>query len=133
MTNRIEASYDVVVVGGGLGGVCAAISAARHGCRTALVQDRPVFGGGSSSEIRVSPGGANHGGAWARETGIVEEMQIEERTRNHDLFRNGLINSQWDLVLYEWVKAEELLTPYLNTLVHEVEKMAGDEEESSDF
>jgi len=111
----IELYYDVVVVGGGLAGVCAAIAAARHGCKTALIQDRPVFGGNSSSEIRVQPTGANNCCAWARETGIIEEMLIEERARNHDLFLNGRINSIWDLVLYEWVKKEQNLTPYLNT------------------
>ena len=113
----IEAGYDVVVVGGGLAGVCAAIAAARHGCKTAIVQNRPVFGGNSSSEVRVQPTGANNCGAWARETGIIEELLIEERARNHDLFLNGRINSVWDLVLYEWVKREQNLTAYLNTHV----------------
>lgn len=46
-------SADFVVVGGGLPGTCAAISAARRGLRVALVQDRPMLGGNSSSEIRV--------------------------------------------------------------------------------
>ena len=35
--------YDVVVAGGGMAGVCAAIAAARLGVRTALIQDRPVL------------------------------------------------------------------------------------------
>ena len=117
----IEVDYDVVVVGGGLAGVCAAIAAARHGCKTAIVQDRPVFGGNSSSEMRVNATGANNCGAWARETGIIEELLIEERARNHDVFRNGRINSIWDLVLYEWVKKEPNLTAYLNTRVVGVE------------
>lgn len=117
----IELNYDVVVVGGGLAGVCAAIAAARHGCRTAIVQDRPVFGGNSSSEIRVNATGANNCGAWARETGIIEEMLVEERARNHDLFLNARINSIWDMVLYEWVKKEQNLIAYLNTRVVGVE------------
>ena len=45
--------YDLVVIGGGMAGVCAAIAAARRGCRAALVQDRPVLGGNASSEIRM--------------------------------------------------------------------------------
>ncbi|MBR4616903.1 MAG: FAD-dependent oxidoreductase, partial [Kiritimatiellae bacterium] len=44
---------DFVVVGGGVPGTCAAVSAARRGLKVALVQDRPVLGGNASSEIRV--------------------------------------------------------------------------------
>src|SRR5437016_3823424 len=36
----VELSCDVMVAGGGLAGVCAAISAARHGAKVVLVQDR---------------------------------------------------------------------------------------------
>ncbi len=45
--------YDLVVVGGGVAGMCTAISAARLGLTVALIQDRPVLGGNNSSEIRV--------------------------------------------------------------------------------
>jgi hypothetical protein len=45
--------YDLVVVGGGVSGCCAAITAARLGLRVVLVQNRFVLGGNSSSEIRV--------------------------------------------------------------------------------
>ena len=51
----IERHYQLVVIGGGLAGVSAAVTAARLGIRTALVQDRPVLGGNASSEIRVPP------------------------------------------------------------------------------
>lgn len=50
-------SYDLVVVGGGVSGMCAAVSAARLGCRVALVHDREVLGGNNSSEVRVHLGG----------------------------------------------------------------------------
>jgi len=112
---RLTVDYDVAVIGGGLAGICAAIAAARHGCKTALVHDRPVLGGNSSSEVRVNPGGACNGACWARETGIIEEIMIEDRVRNHDPIRNGMMNSVWDMVLYEWVKKEPNLTLYLNT------------------
>jgi len=49
--------YDLVVVGGGVAGTCAAISAARHGCEVALIQNRPVLGGNNSSEVRVGLSG----------------------------------------------------------------------------
>ncbi len=46
-------TYDLVVIGGGIAGMCAGISAARLGCKVALINDRPVLGGNNSSEIRV--------------------------------------------------------------------------------
>lgn len=49
--------YDLVVVGGGLAGCAASISAAEQGLKVALVQDRPVLGGNASGEIRVHPEG----------------------------------------------------------------------------
>ena len=54
---EFKGKYDFVVVGGGVAGMCAAISAARLGSRVALVQDRKVFGGNNSSEVRVGLGG----------------------------------------------------------------------------
>jgi hypothetical protein len=117
-----ERAHDLVVVGGGLAGVCAAIAAARL-ARTksvALVQERSVLGGNSSSEIRVAPVGAGHCLPWARETGIVDELMVEERARNHEALFNGSANAVWDLVLYEAIVAEPNLTLYLNTSVRDV-------------
>lgn len=48
-----EQNYDLVVVGGGMAGICAAMEAARNGMNTALINSRPVLGGCASSEIRV--------------------------------------------------------------------------------
>ena len=45
--------YDLVVVGGGYGGMGAAISAARMGLKVALIQNRDVLGGNGSSEVMV--------------------------------------------------------------------------------
>jgi FAD dependent oxidoreductase len=45
--------FDLVVIGGGYGGLGASISAARMGAKVALVQNRNVLGGNGSSEIRV--------------------------------------------------------------------------------
>lgn len=49
--------YDLVVVGGGIAGMSAAVAAARLGCKVALVHNRPVLGGNNSSEVRVHLGG----------------------------------------------------------------------------
>jgi hypothetical protein len=45
--------FDLVVIGGGYGGLGASISAARMGAKVALIQNRTVLGGNGSSEIRV--------------------------------------------------------------------------------
>ena len=66
-------TFDVVVVGAGVSGCCAALAAARAGAKVVLVSDRPVLGGNASAEIGVPvQGAANHQGL-ARETGIIEE------------------------------------------------------------
>jgi len=60
MQGRTEdaGSFDLVVVGGGMAGITSAVAAARLGLQVALIQDRPVLGGNSSSEIRVFPEGS---------------------------------------------------------------------------
>ncbi|UVI27296.1 FAD-dependent oxidoreductase [Paenibacillus spongiae] len=118
----VEEQYDIVVCGGGLSGFCAAVAAARQGVRVCIVQDRPVFGGNSSSEIRVPPQGAASFHAYARETGIISELLIEERARNHEqpTWDNGWINSVWDLVQYDMAMATPNLTFHLNTSITKV-------------
>ncbi|HEX5789728.1 MAG TPA: FAD-dependent oxidoreductase, partial [Luteolibacter sp.] len=66
--------FDLVVVGGGLAGTCAAISAARQGLTVALVQDRPVLGGNGSSEVRVWPEGHTRKEPYPHVGEIVEEI-----------------------------------------------------------
>lgn len=110
-----EHNFDLLVVGGGMAGLCAAIAAARNGVKVGLVQDRPVFGGNASSEIRVRPAGAARNLAWARETGIIEELMLEDLATNH-----ARSNSHWDLILFNAVKREPNITTFLNTRVREV-------------
>lgn len=66
--------FDLVVVGGGYGGLGSALSAARMGCKVALIQDRPVLGGNGSSEIRVWSMGGTTTGTYPRLGEIVEEF-----------------------------------------------------------
>ncbi|WP_307802510.1 FAD-dependent oxidoreductase [Cellulomonas fengjieae] len=130
MSKRIEQSFDVVVAGGGLAGVCAAIAAARGGAKTCLVHERPVLGGVASSEMRVTVHGAAHNHAFARETGIISEMLSEERRRNHeDINENGWTNSVFDQVLYDWCQREPNLTLHLNTTVLAVRMEGGGQAE----
>ncbi len=67
-------AYDLVVVGGGVAGTCAAISAARHGCRVALLQNRPVLGGNNSSEIRVGLSGLIFQEPYPKLGSLVDEI-----------------------------------------------------------
>ena len=67
-------TFDLVVVGGGIAGSSAAISAARNGLKVALVQDRPVLGGNSSSEVRVWPEGHTQQKPYPHIGDIVEEL-----------------------------------------------------------
>ncbi|MFI3206968.1 MAG: FAD-dependent oxidoreductase [Clostridia bacterium] len=109
---KIAKKYDLVVVGGGLAGMSAAIAAARHGVKTALVQNRSVLGGNASSEIRVNVNGAGRGGNFcnAIESGIVLET----------LMANKKVNPQysyhvWDTIMWEKANFQENLDLYLNT------------------
>lgn len=71
-SERIEA--DLVVVGGGIPGVCASITAARLGLKVILLQDRPVLGGNNSSEVRVHLGGRQNLDPYPRIGDIVSEI-----------------------------------------------------------
>ena len=97
---NLEHRVDLCVIGGGIAGMCTAISAARHGISVLLMHDRPVLGGNASSEIRMNIGGAD--GVDVRETGIIEEIMLE------NYYRNPSLNfSIWDSVLYEKVRFQD--------------------------
>ena len=102
-------SVDVCVIGGGIGGMFTAISAARHGAKVALMHDRPVLGGNASSEIRMWISGAGTRVRDLQETGIMEELQLENMYRNPK--RNW---SVWDALLYEKVRFEPNIELILN-------------------
>ena len=69
-----RADYDLVVIGGGYSGMGSALSAARMGCKVALVQNRPVLGGNGSSEVRVWSMGFVRRGKYPRVGEIVHEF-----------------------------------------------------------
>lgn len=113
---------DITVVGGGLAGVCAAIAAARLGRTVALVNNRPVLGGNSSSEVRVWVCGATGHGKnhHAREGGIMGELFVENQYRNPH--GNPYF---WDTTVLDAVRAEQNISVFLNTDVRHVQTNQG--------
>lgn len=114
---------DFVVVGGGISGICAAVTAARAGVKTVLVQDRPVLGGNASSEVRLwILGATSHMGnnnRWAREGGLMDEILIDNLHRNKE--GNPVI---LDTLLLEKVRNEPNITLLLNTSIYDIKKQS---------
>lgn len=108
--------FDLVVVGGGMAGTCAAISAARLGLQVALVQDRPVLGGNNSSEVRVHLNGEINLPPYPALGEVVKELDSGKRG-NAQLAEN--YNDQRKLSV---VQAEKNIRLFLNTHVYRVEK-----------
>lgn len=118
-----EKQYDFVVIGAGIAGMAAAIGAARHGVRTALIGDRPVLGGNASSEVCIQINGACYNSRWspsvyARETGIVEEIKNRLFQYAGSSPEKG---AEHDAALFDMVYAERNIDLYLNTLAEGVE------------
>src|ERR1700678_3344439 len=118
-------SADIGGRGGGVPGVCFAITGAGGGGSVILVQDRPVLGGNASSEVRLWMNGAtSHGynnNRWARESGVMNEIMM------HNVYRNPGGNACiLDTVFFDMVLAEPNLTLLLNTSVYRVDKKAPD-------
>jgi len=108
--------FDLVVVGGGMAGTTAAISAARMGLKVALVQNRPVLGGNNSSEIRVHLMGRVDVNHYPKLGRIVRELDNgDPGNGNPDEKRYG------DDRKVEIVKAEPNISLHLNTHVYAVE------------
>jgi len=100
--------YDLVVVGGGYSGMGAAISAARMGCKVALIQDRPVLGGNGSSEVRVWAMGNIRRGKYPRIGEIIEEFA------DHATKSPGRAEEFGDELKEAIVKAEKNIDLFLN-------------------
>ncbi|MCA9187000.1 MAG: FAD-dependent oxidoreductase, partial [Planctomycetales bacterium] len=107
--------YDLVVVGGGYSGMGAAISAARLGCRVALIQDRPVLGGNGSSEVRVWAQGLIRRGKYPHIGEIVEEF-ADQATKSP-----GRAEEFGDDLKEQIVRAEKNIDLWLNHHAYKVE------------
>ena len=116
---EIEIIADLVIAGAGLPGICTALQSARMGLKTALINNRPYFGGNSSAELMIMIVGASGMQEFnynARETGIVEELFLENLYKNPE--KNRYV---WDGILLDKLMAEENLMLFPNTCIDTVE------------
>ena len=97
--------YDLIVVGGGVGGIVTAITAARYGLKTALINDRPKLGGNAAEEANVSLEGSAHRGY--HELGVVFEIKNYRET-NH---------ISWSDAFAHFTSQEQNLDVYSNMLL----------------
>ncbi|UCD76895.1 MAG: FAD-dependent oxidoreductase [Phycisphaerales bacterium] len=114
--------YDLVVVGGGIAGTSAAITAARLGLEVALVQDRPVLGGNSSSEVRVWPEGHVNQEPYPRIGDVVMEIVPKKRADSSNAQAAGVFDDERKLRI---VRAEPNITLHLENRVNEVHVQNG--------
>jgi hypothetical protein len=117
VTDRGE--YDLVVVGGGIAGISAAVSAARLGLKTALIQNRPVLGGNNSSEVRVHLEGGVHQSLYPALGGVVRSLG-EHHPPNAAAGDQFMDEFKMDLV-----RKETNLHLFLNTHMNYVDTRAG--------
>ena len=112
-----ELECDILVCGAGMAGISAAISAARNGAKVILINDRSRMGGNSSSEIKMHPLGLDERRYGFRESGIIEELLLENAANNPQKSWDA-----WDLMLYDKCISEPNITLILDTAVYMVEK-----------
>ena len=111
-------SYDLVVVGGGMAGSCAAISAARLGLTVAFIQDRPVIGGNNSSEVRVWLNGIVNLEPMPRIGDIVRELEPAKRAHTGADNTADIYEDDRRLQL---IKDEKTVTLFMNHRANGVE------------
>jgi hypothetical protein len=99
--------FDLVVVGGGYGGLGAALSGARQSLKVAFLQDRFVLGGNGSSEIGVWAMGGTTRGKYPRLGEIIEE--IADRSPDSP----GRVDSFGDELKEKVVRAEKNISLFL--------------------
>lgn len=104
-------TYDLVVVGGGVAGLSAAVSAARLGCKVALINDRPILGGNNSSEIRVHLGGRIEAGPYKelgnlqKEFGPTREGNAQPGDYYEDEKKTQIVANEKNITLFSNFRA----------------------------
>lgn len=116
---EIKVTADLVIAGAGMPGICTALKSARMGLKTALISNRPYFGGNGSAELMIMIVGASGMQEFnynARETGMIEELFLENLYKNPE--KNRYV---WDGILLDKLHAEENLLLFPNTCIDKVE------------
>ena len=107
LTVDVEETVDVLVLGGGIAAICAAIAAARNGCDTALVEMDQCLGGNGGPLLGVHVSGAHSFHPYASETGIIEELELDAAHQGAKTLTWGHhynLSHQWDLVLEQGLR-----------------------------
>ncbi|MFM9953390.1 MAG: FAD-dependent oxidoreductase [Opitutaceae bacterium] len=111
--------FDLVVVGGGYGGMGSALSAARMGLKVALIQNRPVLGGNGSSEIRVWAMGLVRRGNYPHIGEMIEEFA--DKAKNSP----GTYEEFGDAKKEAHLRAEKNISLFLNEHVYAATTIGG--------
>jgi len=138
--------FDLLVIGGGMAGICSAVSAARLGCKVAFIHNRPVLGGNNSSEVRVGLSGLIHQQPYPQLGNLVDEIgsvghwniweanqnpesprskRILEIVKNHPekkIHNAGPASNYGDDNKLYMIENEPNISLFLNTHIYSVEK-----------
>jgi hypothetical protein len=113
-------NFDITVAGGGISGICAAVTAARKGLNTLLINDRSVLGGNASSEVGITISGSSHHGLnpsiYAKEGGVIEEIRL--RLMKYAMGGGYDKYALLDAVFFDLIYEHTNLTLLLNTSVY---------------
>lgn len=116
-----EKIYDLIIVGGGVAGICTALAARRKGCDVALINDRAILGGCNSSEIRVCMGGQIKHAPYENIGNVVRE--IAPVMGNPTIYKEEYFEDMRKLFAFQVTKnGDGHCDLFLNESVFEIEK-----------
>lgn len=111
--------YDVIVIGAGPAGLCAAVAASRQGVRVALIERYGILGGnltaGYVGPILGSVGGGTMRDELCSVLGVMENDWIGEKGVAHDF-------EMAKLAIAEWIASEKGIDVFLQTSIFDVIK-----------
>lgn len=100
----LKTEYNVIVAGGGIAGICAAVKAARH-CKNVLLIEHYGFVGGMSTAGMVSPFMKFSIDDVPLVRGVFEDIE-QEMISNKGMINNGFYGSAFRAAAFELLKRE---------------------------